>query len=366
MAHTIISSSRPRAHDRFKTTPPEPYSDASSTYWPPGWNWARYSAMKDEDFNSLSEEESSKMREGFRSVLGEEEFGRMASYVWNKSQKRERQAERERAAAEGRPIPARDFHPPDWLQRWKRKHEGNTWGFVGFRTALYPETGDTDAVQKAQCDWDEFKCRVDAILNVPFESVIDHYDGFVPSDMVEARDKFEIRWVEDSALVGADADTLRERFQKITKNLEPGIQNQLFLCASPTAVESVLQLHDDKFPTVESRLWREGAPYLLAVTTYSGRNDEPPEDDEDVGDPRDWYKPVFPVALEVVPNELWETMEWGPELGRITRQVRGSDELGAKMPENEIHGGLWDMWWGMGPSPRSVRRRAIMRGLIQE
>jgi len=360
-----MSSSRPRTDPRFQKNPLESYSDGSSAYWPPGWNWTRFSAA-DDDIFSLDESELTKMREGLKAVLGEDGFDEMMRHVGDASQKHSRRVEREKAIAEGRPASNPKFYPPDWLKRWEKRYRGQTWGFLGFRTALYAKDGDDESTrQELEGKWEEFKARIEAALAVHFDWLVERYDGFVPDTVGEAREKFEIRWVENPELSGASADTLRSRFQDAIASLEPGMQTQLFLCASPKAVESVLTTPDDDFPTVHSRLWREEAPHLLAVMVYPGR-DKPGDGDEDVGNPWDWYKAVFPVAVEVLPSELWETMEWGPDAEKITRQVRGSDELGGAMPENQVAGGLWDIWWGMGPSPRTVRRRAVMRGTVTD
>jgi hypothetical protein len=55
------------------------YTDAASTYWPPGWNFQRYAHATPADNASLSDEERAKMQAGFREALGEDGVMEMAS-----------------------------------------------------------------------------------------------------------------------------------------------------------------------------------------------------------------------------------------------------------------------------------------------
>ncbi|KAK1999118.1 hypothetical protein LX36DRAFT_710361 [Colletotrichum falcatum] len=56
-------------------TPEEPlYSDASSSYWPPGWNYDHYHRATHADIAELPEHELLKMQSGLRDVLGEDAF----------------------------------------------------------------------------------------------------------------------------------------------------------------------------------------------------------------------------------------------------------------------------------------------------
>ncbi|KAJ4153688.1 hypothetical protein LMH87_010166 [Akanthomyces muscarius] len=150
---------------------------------------------------------------------------------------------------------------------------------------------------------------------------------------------FTIHWIEDGQLAGANADILRERYTKLKEDQEvKGILDLgMFLCASSDAVDSVLSPNEDDLPTIETLAFRDEAPFLLAVLMENSMNphgDDEPYDPEDPNNEANWYKPVFKVPIELLVNELWKTMESPTmELSRITRNVRGSTELGGERLE---------------------------------
>ena len=123
----------------------------------------------------------------------------------------------------------------------------------------------------------------------------------------------------------------------------------MFLCASPEAVESVLSLDDDNLPNTKSSFWRDDAPFLLVVMEEAEVN---------------WYKSVFKVPVEIIPNDLWDLVDRAfMQPTRLTREVKGSIELGGTMPENYTPDGLTELWWGVAPSPLALKRRRGLRGL---
>ncbi|OHF00782.1 hypothetical protein CORC01_03856 [Colletotrichum orchidophilum] len=71
------------------------YSDASSSYWPPGWNYSRFRHATQEDVASLPVDELLKMQAGLRDVLGEDGVGQLAVHVYE-----EQQRDAERSGAE--------------------------------------------------------------------------------------------------------------------------------------------------------------------------------------------------------------------------------------------------------------------------
>lgn len=337
--------------DRKPVPKPCPYSDASSTYWPPGWNWERHVAM-DDGFLKLPEDEQDKLRNGFREALGEDGVDQMASYLFSIEQGREEQA----LIDSGAPPP--DFREPDFIKTWRKRHEGQPFGFVAFKTTLY----DDDE------KWETFKKNVDDILNVPFDNIVQRHRQHEHEAVASARSCFNLLWVEDETLAGATADVLRQRYaEMLAKDKVPrGMQQTAFLCASPESVASVQELADADFPSTDSRYWRAGAPFLLAVMQAESVNphgEEDPADHDDPHDPRNWYKPVFKVPIEVIPAELWCLLESDfMELQNITRSVYGSNELGGTMPVNKSVDELLEMWWGTGPTPASLKRRRRLRG----
>lgn len=354
-APTIMAKAQPAAQTQRKPEE-EPYSDATSSYWAPGWNWARWS-HPELNFDDTAPEEIEKMRLGLLDVLGEVEFEKMNKHLHKKNTI---WLDR-KMVAEGAPPP--EYSRPGFIKRWKEHHGGGEVGFVAFRTALYDD----------EAKWNKYKERVTRFLSLPFDSVVRWHRWHEYPEVAEARQKFTLHWIEDASLEGASAETLRERQRQLRaqKQLPPGMDYTMFLCASPQAVGSVLSLADDgsDFPTVESEYWRPDAPFLLVVmeaATADPHGPEEPRDPDDPHDERNWYRPVFKVPAEIVYSELWdvEDRSYVPPT-RLTRSVRGSEELGGggRMPVHGDVDGLQEMWWGMGPTPQSLERRARLRGL---
>lgn len=327
------------------------YSDASSTYWAPGWNWERWSSA-DMEFGDTSAEDIEKMRLGILEVLGEEEFEVMTTHLyqmhteWNDR----------KMVADGVPPP--EYRRPDFLKQWKQWHNGGEVGFVAFRTTLYDN----------ESKWKLYKERMARLLSLSFDKVVRHHRWHEYEEIAEARTKFNLHWVEDKSLEGASAVTLRERYldMRRKKQLPARMDYSMFLCASPQAVESVLALeNEDDFPTTESGYWRSDAPFLLTVMEWESVDPHGPEEPHDPDDPHDernWYKSVFKVPVEIVYDTLWHIEDSNfIEPTRLMRSVKGSEELGGKMNENFDIDGLQEMWWGMGPTPASLKRRAEMR-----
>ncbi|KAJ2965362.1 hypothetical protein NQ176_g10656 [Zarea fungicola] len=98
--------------------------------------------------------------------------------------------------------------------------------------------------------------------------------------------------------------------------------------------------------------------------TMDPHGPEEPHDPDDPHDERNWYKSVFKVPAEIVYSELWylEDRSYVAPT-RLTRSVKGSEELGGEMPENFVVDGLQELWWGIGPTPQSLKRRARLRGM---
>lgn len=325
-----------------------PYSDASSSYWPEGWGWDRYSDPN-EDITALSVEEQEKIRDGIRDVMGDDGFEELMDYIIEK-ETAIRENEQDLANA-----PPPEYKAPDYLRQWRRRCNGGPWGFYAFRAALYGQDEK----------WGEFKTRFDTIVNIPFNQVIQDHYGHEYEEVAEARKMFTIHWIEDGQLAGANADILRERYTKMKEDQEvKGILDLgMFLCASSDAVDSVLSPNEDDLPTVETLAFRDEAPFLLALlmeNSMDPNGDDEPSDPEDPNNEANWYKPVFKVPIELLVNELWKTMESPTmELSRITRNVRGSTELGGELLEMTPLDEPYEHWWGAGPTPRSILRRRM-------
>ncbi|KAI1369915.1 hypothetical protein F5Y08DRAFT_5287 [Xylaria arbuscula] len=308
------------------------YSDASSTCWPQGWSFAKFRTATHEDVAALPVDELAKMQAGLREVLGEDGIGRLAQRIFQEQQQQKRLAEAESAdeAERDSSLLLRQQSAPNWLKHWSRRRKGQIWGFVGFRA--------TD-----QSRWREFEDELHGIVYLQ----LDRARGF--RDFEDAKAMFEIRWIEDDEAV-ADADALRERYAKLRPEMPSGIAQHICLCATPGAVHSTLATDAANRPTAGSNWWRADAPYLVAVASYSDPGLEEGHEE------RDWFKPVFKVAIETLVEELWWLLDSDmTSLRRITRLTGACEEMGEQA---KTHGDdLDDMWWTMSPSPSRMRKR---------
>ncbi|KAF4917722.1 hypothetical protein CGCVW01_v009594 [Colletotrichum viniferum] len=324
----------PRPNFSQDAPPPQTplYSDASSSYWPPGWNYDRYRHATHADIAELPEGELLKMQAGLRDVLGEDGVGRLAMHVYE---------EQQQSSADSREsVP--EYFPPNWLKHWNKRHRGQTWGVVAFRTASY------DDPQR----WEAFVKEVGTTVDIPFQRAVE--EGNIPEESMEyieeARSKFEIRWIEVATLASESADDLRARFDGLKPHLPAGMSDKVFFVASDEAVKSVLDLEQAERPTTKSKWWRSSAPFLLVVAV------DPDPGLEEGHEEREWFKPVFKVAAEVVVEELlWLLDSDIMPLRRITRSVKGL----ASITGNEVVGDREsdDLWWSTAPSPQRMRKR---------
>ncbi|KAI8244157.1 hypothetical protein K4K55_006207 [Colletotrichum sp. SAR 10_96] len=325
----------PRPNFSHDTQPPQTplFSDASSSYWPPGWNYDRYRHATHANIAELPDGELLKMQAGLRDVLGEDGVGKLARHVYEEQQ-------RESAAYAKESVP--EYFPPNWLKHWSERQKGQTWGVVAFRTASY------DDAER----WEAFVKEVGRIVEIPFQRAIE--EGDVPEESMgsiqEARSKFGIRWIENAALADENADELRARFDGLKPDLPTGLSDKVFLAASDEAVTSVLDLEEAERPTTKSKWWRPSAPFLLVVAV------DPDPGLEEGHEEREWFKLIFKVAAEVMVEELlWLLDSEIMPLRRITRNVKGL----ASITGNEVVGDREsdDLWWSTAPSPQRMRKR---------
>lgn len=351
--------------------PEEEYSDASSSYWAPGWNFERWVRAGADDLASLPEGELVKMQDGLRDVLGDDGMDRLSRYMFNLEQEQQKQEDNKKRTHEGEvkraatttdsaatdDTPKNILSPPNWLRTWRKHFKGQPWGFVIFRAACYGG-GDDDEDR-----WSRVKAEMQRVIELPFARAVAQAreEGAVlPDDFDEARAKFKLQWVEDVstdnvATAATDADLLRVKYAALKPNLDPGLCRAVFLCASPEAVESFEKEASTTDET--SSFWRPRAPFLLAVTT---ENDAGLEEghEENV-----WFKPVFKVAAEALVESLVDVLDMGTPLQRITRNVMGASELGGATEQRqqqqlkEETERLDDIWWSMHPSPERLKKR---------
>ncbi|XP_014562228.1 hypothetical protein COCVIDRAFT_11183 [Bipolaris victoriae FI3] len=371
------------------------YTDAASTYWPPGWNFQRYAHATPADNAALSDEERAKMQAGFREALGEDGVMEMARVVWQEQLRRMKlekessssvaaapsssSAQKQQQQQQRRPPPP----PPDWLKTWRKRAGGGAWGFVAFYTSSAVATMSESDVAK-------FHTHAREMAEIPIQKALQE-EGQPVEEIAEARRLFEIRWVEvddkgeegkGEAGTGRDwVDKARASYRAMRESgdLPMGLDLPVFLCASPAAMASVLRTSPAKVKEAhegKSR-WRFGdVPFLLvaAAETEQGIVEDDDEEEEETkvgGGERSWFKPVFKAAAEVLVDELWCVVaEQMMPLGQMTRFVRGAtvaeehvtttgEERQGEVVEEPGHDddGLDDIWWTVHTPPRLMRKR---------
>ncbi|RYN28377.1 hypothetical protein AA0112_g7431 [Alternaria arborescens] len=389
------------------------YTDAASTYWPPGWNFQRYAHATPADNAALSDEERAKMQAGFREALGEDGVMEMARVVWQEQLRRMKlEKESSSAATTSSSSSAQKQQqrppqpPPDWLKTWRKRAGGDgggAWGFVAFCTS-------SAVAAMPESDVAKFHTRVREMAEIPIQKALEE-EGQPANEIAEARRSFEIRWVEvdddDQAVKGekrkGEARTGGDWVEKARASyrgmresgvLPSGLDLPVFLCISPAAVASVLRtsLAEAKEAHEGKPRWRSGdVPFLLvaAAETEQGvveeDDDEEEEEEEEEtkgrGGERSWFKPVFKAAAEVLVDELWWIVaEQMTSLGQMTRFVRGATvaeehvttteeerqgeggeaaDVGSGRAEELGHDddGLDDIWWTVHMPPRQMRKR---------
>lgn len=345
------------------------YSDASSSYWAPGWNFERWVHADENDLATLPEDELIKIQDGLRDVLGDDGMTKLSRYIFDLEQEQKQQQEDNKkrklegdvkeptsaSRAEDSKTPA--FSPPNWLRIWRKHFNGQEWGFVAFRAACYSGSDDDED------RWARFKAEVRRIVELPFERAIaqaKEEGSVIPDDFNEARAKFTIQWEnmpagQQSAANNATSDLFRSQYAALKPSLNFGLSWDVFLCASPESVESFEKEASNTNET--SSLWRPRAPFLLAVAADKDAGLEPDHEE------RIWLKPVFKVAAEALVESLIDVVDMGTPLQRVTRNIRGASELdeatenqGQEVPKKEA-GGLDEICWSMHPSPERLRKK---------
>ncbi|KAG6356478.1 hypothetical protein INS49_015866 [Diaporthe citri] len=346
------------------------YSDASSSYWAPGWNFERWVRADEEDLATLPEDELVKIQDGLRDILGDAGMSKLSRYMFDLEQQQEEQQQEDNkkrtlegdfkgpptsSSAENNQTPA--FLPPNWLRIWRKHFNGQQWGFVVFRAACYG--GSDDDEQR----WARFKEQVQRIVELPFERAISQAKeegAIIPDDFDKARAKFTIQWEEfpagqESTSAIPSSELFRSEYAALKPILNSGLSWDVFLCASTEAVES---FEKEVSNTDEmSSLWRPRAPFLLAVAADKDAGLEPDHEE------RIWLKPVFKVAAEALVESLIDVVDMGTPLQRVTRNVRGANELDEatehqdqEEPNQEAER-LDEIWWSMHPSPERLRKK---------
>lgn len=346
------------------------YSDVCSSYWAPGWNFERSVHADENDLATMPEDELIKIQDGLRDVLGDAGMSKLSRYVFYLEQEQEeKQENNKKRTLEGdvkgptTSSSAEDTHtltfsPPNWLRIWRKHFNGQQWGFVAFRAACYG--GSEDDEQR----WARFKTQVQRIVELPFERAIaraKEEGSIIHDDFNEARAKFTIQWEEeapakqDSTTVIPSSDSFRSEYTALKTSPDSGLSWDLFLCASPEAVESFEKEASNTNET--SSLWRPRAPFLLAVAADRDAGLQP-DHEESI-----WLKSVVKVAAEALVESLIDVVHMGTPLQRVTRNVRRANELDEttghqvqEEPKKEADE-FDEIWWLMHSSPELLRKK---------
>lgn len=352
--HLTDSTSQPRVAESSALKPT--YSDASSSYWPPGWDFSRFSRATDADRAALPPGELERMQAGLRDVLGEDGVASLAMQLFREEQARLKPDTKKVDVRDG--CGEGEMAPPNWLRRWRKRSQpgsdvdGGTnwpWGFVVFCVGAYGGIHDPDRQDPTR--WDEYKNQIETLVRLPFQHHGEGTSTVSPVDYHDAAAGFELRWVEDEALAGADAAVLRTRYTEMRGSLPSGLAQDVFLCASNEAIASVVDSGGVAHPTTGGTRFCPDGPFLLALAADGDTGLE--EGHEEIG----WFKPVFRVAVETVADELWWLVDsQAMPLRRLTRFVQGSGELSGEVSRTE-DAELERIWWIMAPSPARLRER---------
>ncbi|RFU29638.1 hypothetical protein B7463_g6717, partial [Scytalidium lignicola] len=294
------------------------FGDHSSSYWPPGWDFNRYSKATALELLALPDEQYPKLQAGLLEVLGEDGQSHLNDYLCKLA--------RQRAGIKP--------SYPDWLTYLRRFYPDQAWDFAAFKAKL------NEVVRRA------FHTAMPAS----------------PADVSEAQAKFEIRWIEDPA-INSDPDVkepslkrLRVRFKEVQLSssggvsedvLPSGMSKNVFLVASEESIASVMDASvakiirwhdpDTSGSTRAKRLGPDGiigAPWILAVTADAERELDEEEDGHG------WFKPVIKVAAENLADAFWweldfSTVRNGDPYSKITSFTREVDLRGEAVDGSE-------------------------------
>ncbi|KAL4749491.1 hypothetical protein BDW72DRAFT_194837 [Aspergillus terricola var. indicus] len=313
------------------------YSDASSSYWPSGRNFARFARATPADNATLSDEERTKMQAGFRDVLGEEGVAEMARVVWQE-QLRVMKDEKGKKDSVGHAP------PPEWLKIWRKRYQrlGKNWGFMGLWTAAAVSAAerlvDSDSGSGGV---EEFQRRVCENVEIPFEAALK--EGQSAEEVENARTAFEIRWD------WLDNEEEKKGDREVSK-------------AEDISNTELIERLRARYRSMQEA----GAPFLLAVAAEEEQSIEEDEEADILvsrGGEKDWSKPVIRVAVEVLVDELWPVLdEQITTLGKMMRFVQSAEVTENVMTGGDGQGeadedGLDAIWWSMHTPPHQMRKR---------
>lgn len=365
------------------------FGNHSSSYWPPGWDFERYTKATGIELQALPADEYARLQAGLLDRLGGEGQSHLDDHLHKLA--------RQRAGIKP-PY-------PDWLTYLRRFYPNQPWGFIGIQTACF------DDAER----WAAFKTKLNDVAGRVFHTAL---QASPIEDVREAQANFEIRWIKENPATATAATTtatatittttsmtttnltnessgsslefglkrLRGRFraaQQSYESLPPGMSQTVFLIASERSIDSLLDAplaeiirwHDPD--TADStRAKRRRGPQGNNNSSIDGNEDDTPwvlavaaEDERELDEEADghgWYKPVIKVAAENLGEAFWYelyfyTVRNGEPYQKMTRFTRGVDLQGhAVGVEGGDDGAVrQEMWWATSVPPRRGRRRLL-------
>lgn len=140
------------------------------------------------------------------------------------------------------------------------------------------------------------------------------------------------------ALLCACANIIFRKYKSISPTIPSGQRHFVFLDVTEDVIDSVLS---SEMPTLDSKMWRPDAPFVVAVSETSDSGLEEGHEENE------WFKESFKVAIEVLIEDFWIIIDDDMMSLRRSTRFLGDDEI----------------WWSSLPSPeRMAKRRRIRYG----
>lgn len=315
-----VSKSNTDIPAQAKLSSLDDYGDHSSSYWPPGWNFARWRRSTQAEIFALPEDELTKTQAGLREVLGEDGVDQLAELIFAESLQKEQAKQQDDNVMPSQGVAELR---PNWLTIYDRRCKGRAWGFVVIKA--FKSDGDDGT-------WTKFKLKLEEISRLPFALEKFH-------NVDEASSHWTLDWLEEDYEKQPDLDIkeLQTKFAShISAQSENFLSSKLFLVATQGVVSQVLK---QAMPDTEAKRWRAGAPYILAL-------------------PGEGSAKAFRVASETLADELWVALE-GLEssVSDISASVQPVSLVAGEGPAVDDIDDLEDIWWSTAPSPSRLRKR---------
>ena len=262
-------------------------------YWPPGWSRDRLVNAASQDLLDLGDEQKDRMFNSLKSVLGPSGFKALLDEM-SRNYKARVAAEDD---AIGRTTPDIDDLPAEAQAGFfrvlrERGLEGQEWGFVAFRTCCYGSEEDER--------WQRFRGWWDVVVDGVFEEVKD-VEGL--SSEVGARDRWNVKWVEEEQLEGVAVDECARRYRELIAEDKVGTGQQHAACLMVDE-ECVRSFEESKIPTPKPWVGEKIIPFVRVVDRSAGEDARADEE----GWAEHGWSTNFKGAVEALPTSLFETV----------------------------------------------------------